>query len=302
VISLRQHVVSLVAVFLALAVGIVLGGGPLANDDDDGDDQPSATAAAKPAPTSDSRSEFADAFAGAGAVRLYAGGLNGHAAAILELPGAETAQVKALQAQVIAAGGAITGTFTAGALLMDADERASVEDLGSQLAAQLVDPRIEATAPTYERMGQLLGVAMATTQASSVRADRAAVSVRESLAGAELLTSPADVRNAPLVLIVLPPGQEGAESSLATRTILTGLVSGIAHNAAGVVVVGDEDSADDGELAALRESELIGPISTVDGVETTIGQVTAVLAMQAVVLGTTGSYGASGSDGVVPLG
>ena len=93
-------------------------------------------------------------------------------------------------------------------------------------------------------MGQLLGVAMATTQASSVRADLAAVSVRESLAGAELLTSPADVRNAPLVLIVLPPGQEGAESSLATRTVLSGLVSGIGHNAAGVVVVGDEDSAD----------------------------------------------------------
>ena len=46
-----------------------------------------------------------------------------------------------------------------------------------------------------------------------------------------------------------------------------------------MVVVGDEDSADGGELAALRESELTGPISTVDGIETTIGQVTAVLAM-----------------------
>jgi hypothetical protein len=117
-------------------------------------------------------------------------------------------------------------------------------------------------------MGQLLGVAMSTTQASSVRADLAAVSVRESLA---------------------------------TRTILSGLVSGIGHNAAGVVVVGDGDSADDGELAALRESQLTGPISTVDGMETTIGQVTIVLAMQAVISGTTGSYGASGSDGVVPL-
>ena len=261
-----------------------------------------ATTTAKPAPASDSQSEFADAFAGAGAARLYAGGLNGHAAAILAMPGAETAQVKALQAQIIAAGGAITGTFTAGDKLVDADERSAVDSLGSQLTTQLVDPRVETTAPTYERMGQLLGVAMSTTQASSVRADLAAVSVRESLAGAELLTSPADVRNAPLVLIVLPPGQDGAESSLATRTVLSGLASGIAHNAAGVVVVGDEDSADDGELAALRESELTGPISTVDGIETTIGQVTAVLAMQAVFLGTTGSFGASGSDGVVPLG
>jgi hypothetical protein len=301
VISLRQHVASLVAVFLALAVGIALGGGPLA-DDDEGDDQPTATTTAKPAPTSDNLSEFADAFAGEGAARLYAGGLNGHAAAILAMPGAETAQVKALQAQIIAAGGAITGTFTAGDKLVDAAQKSLIDSAAGQLAAQLVDPRVETTAPSYELMGQLLGVAMSTTQASSVRADLAAVSVRESLAGAELLTSPEDVRNAPLVLIVLPPGEEGAESSLATRTILSGLVSGIGHNAAGVVVVGDGDSADDGELAALRESELTGPISTVDGIETTIGQVTAVLAMQAVLAGSTGSYGASGSDGAVPLG
>jgi hypothetical protein len=142
---------------------------------------------------------------------------------------------------------------------------------------------------------------MATTQPSSVRADLAAVAVRESLGAAELLTSPQDVRNAPLVLVVLPPGQQGAAASLATRTILSGVVSGVGHNSAGVVVVGDADSAADGELASLRESDLTGPISTVDGIETTIGQVTAVLAMEATITGTTGSYGASGSDGVVPL-
>ncbi len=300
-ISLRQHVASLVAVFLALAVGIALGGGPLGGDDDGDDGEPTSTTTAQPEPDSYGLSEFADAFAGEGAARLYAGGLNGHAAAILAMPGAETAQVKALQAQIVAAGGAITGTFTAGDKLVDADQEALIDSVGGQLTAQLVDPRVETAAPSYELMGQLLGVALSTTQASSVRADLAAVSVRESLAGAELLTSPEDVRNAPLVLIVLPPGPEGAESSLATRTILSGLVSGIGHNAAGVVVVGDSDSADEGELAALRESELTGPISTVDGMETTIGQVTAVLAMQAVVSGTIGSYGASGSDGVVPL-
>ena len=132
--------------------------------------------------------------------------------------------------------------------------------------------------------------------------DLAAVSVRESLTGAGLLTSPADVRNAPLVLVVLPPGADGPASSLATRTVLTGLMTGLGHNAAGVVVAGDEDSADQGQLAALREGEVVGPVSTVDGIETTIGQVTAVLAMEAVISGSTGSFGASGSDGVVPLG
>ncbi len=300
-ISLRQHVASIVAVFMALAVGIALGGGPLGGRDD-GDDQATARTSEKPAAAPDGSAEFADAFAGEGAGRLYANGLNGHAAAILALPGAETALVKELQQQILVAGGAITGTFTAGAKLVDEDERSSIDALGSQLTTQLVDPRVEADAPTYERLGQLLGLAMATTQATSVRADLAAVSVRESFADAELLTSPADVRNAPLVLIVLPPGQDDAEPSLATRTVLSGVASGIAHTAAGVVVVGDAGSAADGELAALRESDLTGAVSTVDGIETIIGQVTAVLAMQAIFLGTTGSYGASGSDGAVPLG
>jgi hypothetical protein len=103
----RQHVASLVAVFLALAVGIVLGGGLLAGgDDDDGgsDEQPSASSTERPAPPSDGQAGFADAFAGAGAARLYAAGLTGHAAAILTMPGADTAHVKLLQAQIVAAG------------------------------------------------------------------------------------------------------------------------------------------------------------------------------------------------------
>ena len=303
-ISLRQHIASLVAVFLALAVGIVLGGGPLAGSDDDnsGDTGSTGTSTPSAGASDDQVAKFADAFAAAGATRLYAGGLAGHATALLTLPGASSAQVKALQAQVLAAGGAITGTYTLGAKMVDAGEKTLVDSTSTQLATQLADPRIDAAAPTYERMGQLLGIAMATTQASSVRADLAAVSVRESLSAAELLTSPQDVRNAPLVLVLLPPGNDGPPSSLASRTILSGLVSGIAHDAAGVVVVGDKDSADDGDLAALRASDLTGAVSTVDGVETTIGQVTAVLAMEAVAAGTTGSYGASGSNGPVPLG
>ena len=74
--------------------------------------------------------------AGQAAARLYAGGLTGHAAAILAMPGAETAQVKSLQAQIIAAGGAITGTFTTGDALVDADGRSSVHSSGCQVTAQ----------------------------------------------------------------------------------------------------------------------------------------------------------------------
>ena len=300
-ISLRQHVTSLVAVFLALAVGIALGGGLLADSDEKPEEEP-APAASEPsqAPPGDAAA-FADAFAAAGAARLYANGLDAHASVILAMPGADPAQVKSLSGQIIAAGGAITGTFTAGEALVDPGERTLIDTLGSQLTTQIVDPRIDPAATTYDRMGALIALAMATDQVSSVRADPSAVAIRQALAEAELLTSPVDVRNAPLIVVVLPPGADGAADSLATKTVLSGLVNGLGSNAAGVVVAGDSDSAEDGELAALRGSEIVGPVSTVDGLETPMGLVTTVLAMMNVLLGTGGAYGALGADGAVPL-
>ena len=181
-ISLRQHVASLVAVFLALAVGIALGGGLLADTDDDpGRPAGLGVAAETPDPPSDERRRpYADAFAAAGAARLYANGLDRHATAILAMPGADPAEVKALSAQIIAAGGAMTGTFTAGETLVEPGQKNLVETLGSQLMTQLADPRIDPAAATYDRMGQLLALAMATDQVSSVRADPAAVTIRQA--------------------------------------------------------------------------------------------------------------------------
>jgi hypothetical protein len=306
-ISVRQHVTSLVAVFLALAVGLALGGGLLGGTDSRDDDLSAGSPpATEPSPVGDDDAAarpdaFAEAFAGAGAARLYANGLDTHATAILAMPGADEAQVKELQAQIGAAGGSVTGTYAVGEALVDPAERDTIESVGGDLATQLADPRIDPAATSYDRMGILLALAMGTTQPSSVRADLAAVTIREALASAQLLTSPADVRNAPVVLVVLPPGDEGTSDSLAARTMLSGLVNGLGTNVAGVVVVGDSASAEDGELAALRGGEVVGPVSTVDGVDTTIGEVTAVLAMTAIFAGTFGSYGASGSDGAVPL-
>lgn len=301
-ISLRQHVTSLVAVFLALAVGIALGGGLLAGSDDGPEDQPTTSASEPSQVPTDEAASYADAFATAGAARLYANGLDGHATVILAMPGADPAQVKALTGQVTAAGGANTGTFTAGEALVDPGQKTMIDTLGSQLTTQLADPRIDPAATTYDRMGELIALAMATDQVSSVRADPAAVTIRQALAEAEVLTSPTDVRNAPLILVVLPPGSEGAADSLATKTILSGLVNGLGSNAAGVVVAADSASADGGELAALRGSELVGPVSTVDGLETPIGQVTTILALMHALSGTGGAYGALGADGAVPLG
>ncbi|GAA4363703.1 copper transporter [Nocardioides caricicola] len=280
-ISYRHHIVSLVAVFLALAVGVALGGGPLS---DLGRDDKPASAPTSPRKQPAAKATYGDEFASAGAAALYANGLRDRSVSLVTLPGADADVVSALGAEVEAAGGTIAGTYDVLPALTDASEKSLVDTLGSQLADQLGSGAVSADAPTYERMGQLLGLAVS---GSSDLPSSEAEAVRQGLAGAELMGSPEDAARAPAVLVVLGDSTNPA--------ILTGVVTGLADKATGVVVAGSADV-----LTDLR-SESDGRAATVDGVDQPLGQVTAVLAVIRSFSVQGGSFGASGSDGAVPL-
>lgn len=284
-ISFRHHIVSLVAVFLALAVGVVLGGGPLS---DLGRDDRPASATTKER-KSDRTASYGDRFAAAGAEALYANGLKDRDVSVVVLPGADPDVISALGAQVETAGGAVAGTYEVQDALTDPSEKSLVDTLGSQLAQQLGEGAVSQDAPTYQRIGQLVGLAVSGDVPSS---DAAAV--RETLAGAELLASPEGAVRAPAVLVVL-----GGDTDPA---ILSGVVAGLADRATGVVVAGDTASATgEGDLAALRSDSDADRAATVDGADTPLGQVTATLALIRSFSVQGGSFGASGSDGAVPL-
>ena len=53
---------------------------------------------------------------------------------------------------------------------------------------------------------------------------------------------------------------------------------------------------------ALRAQPVADKVATVDGADTAVGQVTTVLALARSLKVQGGSFGASGSDGAVPLG
>jgi hypothetical protein len=78
--------------------------------------------------------------------------------------------------------------------------------------------------------------------------------------------------------------------------VVRDLVSGLASRASGVVVAGPEEAAD---LDVLAES---GEVTTVDGVGGDLGQLAAVLALARVEKAPGRSFGASGSDALLPLG
>ena len=286
-ISYRHHIVSLVAVFLALAAGIALGGGPLS---DLGRDDRPASASTAPDRTLEQAAAYGDQFATVSAGALYAGALKDSPVAIVTLPGADGATVSALGAQVEAAGGTVAGTYDVGRALTDVSEKSLVDTLGSQLVAQLDAGAVSEGASTYVRAGELLGLAVAESDLPSA----GATSVRESLAGADLLTSPQGALRAPVVLLVLGRHTDPA--------ILSGLVSGLAGVATGVVVAGSTAAAAaTGDLAVLRSDPASDHAATVDGVDTPLGQVTATLALIRSLTVQGGAFGASGADGPVPL-
>ncbi|GAA4718515.1 copper transporter [Nocardioides conyzicola] len=282
-ISYRHHVVSLVAVFLALAVGVVLGGGPLS---DLGRDDRAAAASTAPAREAQRTADFGDQFAAASASTLYGGRLADHGVAVVTMPGADPDTTAALSAEVSAAGGKVVGTYTARAALTDPGQKALVDTLGSQLMTTLEDA-VDADATTYERLGKLLALA-----ATGDGAD--AETVRESLAGAELVDPSKGAKPADVVLVILGDHADPA--------ILAGLTTGLAAKAKGVVVGGDTRSGvSGGDLVALRADPDADTVATVDGVDTALGQVTATLALIRSLTDPGGSFGASGSAGAVPL-
>jgi Copper transport outer membrane protein, MctB len=290
-ISFRQHVVTLVAVFLALAVGVVLGGGPLSEVGRDALTSTSARTNDRPA---DDKSAFGDAFASAAATKLYDEQLAGRSVTLVSLPGVDQRVVEGLVGQIEHAAGTIEGKYAVQPALVDAGEKSLVDTLGSQLMTQLDSDVADEDAATYTRMGQLLGSAIATREKKGAEADQDIISIRQSLAGAELVAAPADEPElAPLVVVALGDNTDD--------DILGGLLSGLATRAQGVVAVGETRSGANGDVAALRQRPEAAKVATVDGVELGVGQVTTVLTLVRSLDQRGGSFGASGSDGALPL-
>ena len=167
-ITFRYHVVSLVAVLLALAVGIALGGGPLPRSARGRRRQPTAARASRTAALSDRLDAAAVAFAGpaghgAGA-RAVRGLLDGRAVAIVVLPGRRRATV-------------VDGARTAGAAPPAARSpgstpsrrRCSLDPTSKSLVDTARQPArrgrtrtstMPDDATTYDRIGPLLGRAI----------------------------------------------------------------------------------------------------------------------------------------------
>ena len=302
--TFRYHVVSLLAVLLALAAGIALGGGPLseigrAEGATDGGSTNRTAALSHRLDATSVASGFQDKVAtglGAGTVHNL---LDRRAVAIVALPGADEKVVSGLSTAVQGAGGTLTGEYAVRPAMLAPDGKSLVDTLGSQVAESVKDVDVPTEATTYDRMGQLIGRAMATTENTGEAPDAAAADILSSLGGAKLMSSPDEAkRRASLVLVVL--GSEPEEATGAAN-IYGGLVSGIAARSDGVVVTGSTASATGGVLRTLRDdAAFTEKVSSVDSNQTAAGRLVALLALDREKFGGPGQYGAEGADGAMP--
>jgi hypothetical protein len=297
VITLRHHVLTIVAVFLALAAGIVLGGGPLSEVG------PAVTAAADndAATPGDggARADYDDAFVSAMSPAIASGRLADTSVAGVTVPGADEQLVTALTENVSAAGGTVSARYQLADDLVDPSQKSLVDTLGSQLLTQQPADAVAADASTYDRIGQLLGLAVSTKEAAGQDVNGKARAIVEAMSGAGLVEEPGTVeRKAPLVLLVL--GTDAADEG--SDAILAGLATGLAAQAAGVVVAGTVADGDTGQLGRFRADPAAAGVASVDGIDTPSGRLTTIIALQRSLTTPGGSFGASGSDGAVPLG
>lgn len=309
-IDFRYHLVSIISIFLALAVGIVLGAGPLqGNLGSQLTDQVSALRAEKQdlnesLAASERRVAAGDDYASAVSERVIAGSLPGHKVVVLVLPSADGTLVGLVEEAVTASGATLNGTVTLGSDWFDPALAADRAEAASAAASTLgISSPLSGDALLAE------GLARLTVSTDVVSASESRAAALKTLTDADLVTSSTErLEPADLAIIVSAPfaGDE-AEVQRRAETIRT-LARFVADSSAGAVVAGPEPVRAAGQpatsdaVAAVRTVDATARlISTVDHASDPSGPAIVVLALQAELAGEVGHYGtADGATATTP--
>lgn len=310
-ISFRYHIVSIVSVFLALAVGVALGGGPLKGEVDNTlVDQVKADRAVK----ADLRTEvaalkatngFSDAFAETIAPGLVGSILRGRVVTLAALPTAAQSEVTALADMVATAGGSVGGIVQIGDGMLDVENKQLVDELAGQLLDGAPDIDVAADANGYEQMGALIARAVGTEELpGGDSVDKVSNSILAALSTAGLMSVDGELdRRGSLVLFVSGPGSGSDEQRQGVNTIATTLVTAVDAGTDGAVVAGPIASAREGGfVAAIREDVTAATgVSTVDVLGRSAARIVTVMALAGQGSGQTGQFGAvDAADGAMP--
>jgi hypothetical protein len=324
VIDFRYHIVSLISVFLALAVGIVLGAGPLKEAIGDtltGEVDQLRTRAADLRSELDQTdaelSQSEDAFETV-APDLLDGILTERRVAIIEMGGTGGPTIQQLSDRLTEAGSTVTGVVRVTDGWTNAGERTYRQTIAATLVDYL-DPEPAVDAGTPVELAEALAQALAT----GADEDPDAVSeesgvILEILAEAGLIEVEGEITE-PADAVVLVVGREAdmpevdeddgdAEltseelDDIEARMVSATEIALAAQARSSGAVVALHEVVDGGLVQSLRESSRTGTrLSTVTSVDTLVGQVSVPLALAERISGRVGHYGTdAGATANVP--
>jgi hypothetical protein len=308
VIDFRYHLVSLIAVFLAVALGIVIGTTAL-NEPILADIKNQVSDLEQDKRSLEDRTQLleaqldtTDAFEEAVAPALVAGALPGKRV-LLVLTNEDVAPetVDQLTTLVGQAGGTVSGTITLRPDYTDPSTSASLQNYvtGSGLPTGI-------TLPEVDDAGQLVAALLTKVlmvPPGGTEPDGAAISsVLAGLSALEVLTPEGDSVAPADYAVVLTAGAFTGEDADDRNATLVELVSALDAGGSGAVVAGDTGSAADTGLVGVVRTDptLSAAVSTVDNAATPAGQISTVLALGREAQGTSGKYGTGEDTQPVP--
>ncbi|OBJ62098.1 copper transporter [Mycobacterium asiaticum] len=301
-ISLRQHAISLAAVFLALAIGVVLGSGFFSDTVLSSLRNEKRDLAAQVSTLNDQRNALNEKLGAANTFdaqvlgRIVHDALAGKTVVLFRTPDAKDDDVAAVSKIVGQAGGSVTGTVTLTHEFVEANSgeklrsvvNSSILPAGTQLSSKLVDQGSQA--------GDLLGIALLANtnpQAPAVD-DTQRSTVLAALRETGFITyQPNDHIAAANAAVVVTGGGLPADAGNQGVTVAR-FTAALAPHGSGAVLAGRDGSAGGSAAVAVARADagMAAAISTVDDVDSEPGRITAVLALHDLVGGAhPGHYG-----------
>jgi hypothetical protein len=333
VIDFRYHLVSIVAVFLALAIGIVLGATALQGStldalrftNDSLRNQLNAAGAER-----DSYAQAAgagDSFLQIAQQKLLKDTLAGDNLVLVTEPGAPSGVVNGIQAAAREAGAAVTGTIALQPKFNDLSgaTRANLSTINGAVATSYgidLAPAADTQTAYQQDAAQVIAEAILqqTAGESGLAPADAQTLLKAYVAGGYLTYTgtpagasagtPAGATGSPvgratLAVIVTPPASTADGPGNPADEVLLALAAQFADASAATLVAGPvmDSSVSDSPVLVLRSSSVSGQVSSVDNADTRVGQISLIWALADQLQGgKPNSYGvSSGASAVSPL-
>ena len=308
-IDFRYHVVSIVAVFLALALGLFIGGtslrGTFANDINNRADKVAGQNKALKGQISSLQDQLGDEqrFETATQPYITTGALAGESVVVVSAPGVDSGTRSRLIEALTSAGANVTGDVRLQDALLDPAQRTFLDTLVARL--NIPGHSLPAGNGSQRAMDLLAEVLGIRPQSTPVPASATARVLAGYSDGNLLSVNGNPVRSASLAVLLAPPPPSNTtdvQQEQAKDALLLDLARALDRSAVGAVLAGPLASADNGLLKAARsDKEFTANVSTVDGVDLPRGVIATVLALAEQAKGGVGNYGTqSGAREPVP--